>query len=61
MRESSQRSANLQLHLGPHKNEGIAEDEITKRIFGDYVSRYDFKRSEEDGATLRNPLISRTA
>jgi hypothetical protein len=26
MRESSQRSANLQLHLGPRKNEGIAED-----------------------------------
>ena len=25
MRESSQRSANLQLHLGPRKNEGIAE------------------------------------
>ena len=25
MRESSQRSANLQLHLGPQKNEGIAE------------------------------------
>jgi type I restriction enzyme, R subunit len=29
------------------------QDEITKRIFGDYVSRYDFKRSEEDGATVR--------
>ncbi len=29
------------------------EDEITKRIFGDYVSRYDFKRSEEDGATVK--------
>ncbi|MGC1954517.1 MAG: type I restriction endonuclease, partial [Gammaproteobacteria bacterium] len=28
-------------------------DEITKRIFGDYVSRYDFKRSEEDGATVK--------
>jgi hypothetical protein len=26
------------------------QDEITKRIFGNYVSRYDFKRSEEDGA-----------
>ncbi len=25
MREPSQRSANLQLHLGPRKNEGIAE------------------------------------
>lgn len=28
-------------------------DEITKRIFGNYVSRYDFKRSEEDGATVK--------
>jgi superfamily II DNA or RNA helicase len=27
-------------------------DEITKRILGDYVSRYDFKRSKEDGALL---------
>jgi type I restriction enzyme, R subunit len=29
------------------------QDEITRRIFGDYVSRYDFKRSEEDGATVK--------
>ncbi|MDE0670138.1 MAG: type I restriction endonuclease [Caldilineaceae bacterium] len=29
------------------------QDELTKRIFGDYISRYDFKRSEEDGATVR--------
>ena len=29
------------------------QDELTKRIFGDYVSRYDFKRSEEDGATVK--------
>jgi type I restriction enzyme R subunit len=28
-------------------------DELTKRIFGDYVSRYDFKRSDEDGATVK--------
>ena len=28
-------------------------DQITKRIFGDYVSCYDFKRSEEDGATVK--------
>ncbi|TAF63037.1 MAG: type I restriction endonuclease subunit R [Cytophagales bacterium] len=47
------------------------DDEITKRIFGDYVSRYDFKRSVEDGATvplyyenrgealnLKNPIIN---
>lgn len=47
------------------------DDEITKRIFGDYVSRYDFKRSVDDGATvplyyenrgeylgLKNPLIN---
>jgi len=25
------------------------QDQVTRRIFGDYVSRYDFKRSEEDG------------
>ena len=29
------------------------DDELTKRIFGDYVSRYDFKRSIDDGATVR--------
>jgi type I restriction enzyme, R subunit len=47
------------------------DDEITKRIFGDYVSRYDFKRSIDDGATvplyyenrgeylgLKNPVIN---
>ena len=28
------------------------DDEITRRIFGDYVSRYDFKRSVDDGATV---------
>ena len=28
-------------------------DELTRRIFGDYVSRYDFKRSEEDGSTVK--------
>jgi type I restriction enzyme, R subunit len=28
------------------------DDQITKRIFGDYVSRYDFKRSVDDGATV---------
>ncbi len=28
-------------------------DELTKRIFGGYVSRYDFKRSEEDQSTVR--------
>ncbi len=28
------------------------DDELTKRIFGDYVSKYDFKRSIDDGATL---------
>jgi type I restriction enzyme R subunit len=28
------------------------DDEITSRIFGDYVSIYDFKRSVEDGATV---------
>ncbi|MBE2295091.1 MAG: type I restriction endonuclease subunit R [Phycisphaerales bacterium] len=29
------------------------EDELTKRIFGGYISRYDFRRSEEDGATVK--------
>ena len=29
------------------------QDELTKRIFGGYVSRYGFKRSEEDGATVK--------
>ncbi|QDE90496.1 deoxyribonuclease [Myxococcus xanthus] len=28
-------------------------DNLTKRIFGTYVSRYDFKRSAEDGATVK--------
>ena len=28
-------------------------DHLTKRIFGTYVSRYDFKRSEEDGSTVK--------
>ena len=28
-------------------------DNLTKRIFGDYVSKYDFKRSEQDGATVK--------
>src|SRR2546422_4573603 len=26
---------------------------LTRRIFGGYVSRYDFKRSEEDGSTVK--------
>ncbi len=28
-------------------------DQMTRRIFGNYVSCYDFKRSEEDGATVK--------
>ena len=28
-------------------------DHLTRRIFGGYVSRYDFKRSEEDHSTVR--------
>jgi type I restriction enzyme R subunit len=28
-------------------------DELTRRIFGNYVSRYDFKRSEEDQSTVK--------
>ncbi|HPR32655.1 MAG TPA: HsdR family type I site-specific deoxyribonuclease, partial [Prolixibacteraceae bacterium] len=30
----------------------FSNDELTRRIFGDYVSVYDFKRSIEDGATV---------
>jgi type I restriction enzyme R subunit len=29
------------------------QDNLTKRIFGTYVSRYDFKRSETDGSTVK--------
>ena len=29
------------------------DDQLTRRIFGGYISRYDFKRSEEDGATVK--------
>ncbi|MCC5841859.1 MAG: type I restriction endonuclease subunit R [Opitutales bacterium] len=29
------------------------QDHLTRRIFGSYVSRYDFKRSEEDGSTVK--------
>lgn len=28
-------------------------DHLTRRIFGEYISTYDFKRSEEDGATVK--------
>ena len=35
------------------------QDQITKRIFGSYISRYDFKRSEEDGATVKLVYKSR--
>ncbi|AKB84506.1 type I restriction endonuclease subunit R [Methanococcoides methylutens] len=34
-------------------------DQLTKRIFGGYVSRYDFKRSEEDGSTVKLVYESR--
>jgi type I restriction enzyme R subunit len=34
-------------------------DQITRRIFGNYISRYDFKRSEEDGSTVRLVYDSR--
>ena len=30
----------------------FSNDEITRRVFGDYVSRYDFQRAVEDGATV---------
>jgi type I restriction enzyme R subunit len=28
-------------------------DQLTRRIFGDYVSRYDFERSRQDGSTVK--------
>jgi type I restriction enzyme, R subunit len=31
----------------------LKHDELTKRIFGGYISRYDFKRSQEDGSTVK--------
>ena len=31
----------------------LKHDELTKRIFGGYVSRYDIKRSEEDQSTVK--------
>ncbi len=31
----------------------LKHDELTRRIFGGYISRYDFKRSEEDGSTVK--------
>jgi type I restriction enzyme, R subunit len=31
----------------------FAHDHLTRRVFGDYVSRYDFRRSEEDRSTVR--------
>src|SRR2546425_7648698 len=34
-------------------------DELTRRIFGSYVSRYDFKRSEEDHSTMKLVYESR--
>lgn len=34
-------------------------DELTRRIFGDYISRYDFKRSEEDHSTVKLVYESR--
>jgi type I restriction enzyme R subunit len=34
-------------------------DELTRRIFGKYVSRYDFKRSEEDQSTVKLVYESR--
>ncbi|MGE3540240.1 MAG: type I restriction endonuclease subunit R [Candidatus Tectimicrobiota bacterium] len=31
----------------------LKHDHLTRRIFGNYVSRYDFKRSEEDQSTVK--------
>jgi type I restriction enzyme R subunit len=35
------------------------DDQLTRRIFGKYISRYDFKRSEEDHSTVRLVYESR--
>jgi len=35
------------------------DDEITKRVFGDYVSTYDFQRAVEDGATVPLYYVTR--
>ena len=37
----------------------FVHDELTKRLFGNYVSRYDFGRSERDGATVKLVYESR--
>ena len=37
----------------------FVHDELTKRLFGNYVSRYDFGRSEKDGATVKLVYESR--
>ena len=29
------------------------QDHLTRRLFGGYISRYDFRRSEEDGSTVK--------
>jgi type I restriction enzyme R subunit len=34
-------------------------DQLTRRIFGGYISRYDFKRSEEDNSTVKLVYESR--
>jgi len=31
----------------------LTHDHLTRRIFGGYVSKYDFRRSEQDGATVK--------
>jgi type I restriction enzyme, R subunit len=37
----------------------LKHDHLTRRIFGSYVSRYDFKRSEEDHSTVKLVYESR--
>ena len=37
----------------------LKHDHLTRRIFGDYISRYDFKRSEEDNSTVKLVYESR--
>ena len=37
----------------------FTDDQLTRKIFGEYVSKYDFKRSREDGATVPLYYVNR--
>jgi type I restriction enzyme R subunit len=46
------RKVHRQLHGSFTSLMKTTEDQLTREIFGDYVSKYDFKRAVEDGATV---------